>query len=187
MVDATARALLALWEWAGDSGQMNPKTAQSVRNSCQRILRLDRNWEDQDIRQLDVETTVQRFRGQHEGELAEVTLETYESQFRRAVRSFREYVEDPTGWRPPKEWRRSGDTRAPAGEDISVGSTGPSSSCAPEASSSLHGLVDIPIWLPSGSSAHLWLPEKCTSADVELLLSVIPAYVKAVRREDGPQ
>lgn len=111
MENSTARALIAHWDWAADKGLMNRSTAQSIAVACRRVLSVQENWENLDVRALDVDEFLVRFRNLKARDFSPNSLRDYESRFARAVGSFREYLDNPSGWRFPT---RSSSSREPS-------------------------------------------------------------------------
>ena len=112
MQDSSARALVDHWDWAAQKGLMNPGTARSIAVACRRILSVQENWENLDARSLDIEEFLVRFKYLKAKDFSPNSLRDYESRFRRAVGSFHEYLDDPSGWKFPS---RSSSSREPSG------------------------------------------------------------------------
>ena len=112
MQDSSARALVDHWDWAAQKGLMNRGTAQSMAVACRRVLSVQENWENLDVRSLDIEEYLIRFTNLKAKDFSPNSLRDYESRFRRAVGSFREYLDDPSGWKFPS---RSSSSREPLG------------------------------------------------------------------------
>ncbi len=99
-MEATAKALLEHWSWAAESGVMNSNAAGSLRAACLKVLSIYDDLESVDIRQLDIEDCLRRFENLKKKEFKPDRLEAYKQRFRQAHRSYLEFLEDPSGWRP---------------------------------------------------------------------------------------
>jgi hypothetical protein len=163
----TCADLLRLWEWAAETGHMNARTANQYRTACARVLE---NWAPDyrrlDVRDLDIDKVIKKFRAGSRTVLTTGTLDTYGSVFERAVPSLVEYMADPAAWQPPTKFTKR--------LTQSIPST-PSTERA--RGSSFAPPTDIEITLPSGGKAHLALPSDATADDIRFLVSVLPAYI----------
>lgn len=111
MENSSARALVDHWDWAAQKGLMNRSTAQGIAVACRRVLSVQENWENLDVRILDVDEFLIRFKNLKARDFSPNSLRDYESRFRKAVDSFREYLDDQSGWRFPS---RSSSSREPS-------------------------------------------------------------------------
>lgn len=174
-MDATGSSFVEFWSDASERGLMNPNTAGSYRSAAESVLSSQSNWETIDIRRLDVDHAVTRFRQSAGNYLSEATMRTYESNFRRAVPSFVSYLNDPNGWSPPVRPRRSTTLALAATSSARPAEVLPRIAPAEEMQQSTP--VDLPIPLPDGRTARLVLPGRLTPDDRELLKQVIPLYL----------
>jgi hypothetical protein len=94
----TGLAFVQHWDWVADKGLMPRNTALSIRTSVSKILQIDRDWESVDVRQVDVDALISRFRNL--SELAPNSLATYESRFRSGLASYLTYLDNPTSYQP---------------------------------------------------------------------------------------
>ena len=108
MSESSARALVDHWDWAAEKGLMNRKTAQSIAGACRGVLGVQENWENLDVKTLDVGDLFSRFKNLRASDFTPNSLRDYESRFRRAVESYREYLDDQAGWRFPSRVSSSG-------------------------------------------------------------------------------
>jgi hypothetical protein len=80
---------------------MNRNTAGGLRSACNRVLEaLGDDWEQTNISELDVEETLLRFQNPKKKDFLPQVLEEYKQRFRKAVRSYLEYLANPGGWKP---------------------------------------------------------------------------------------
>jgi hypothetical protein len=165
----TGGDLLRLWEWAGQSGRMNPSTANQYRTACARILASLPAGEDSDVLAINVDDAVARFYGDNADLLSKGTLATYGSIFVRAVQSLEGFLNEPHRWEPPVAYTKRPRRRVVA---ASISSTGSVSRGAHD----LPTVRRIQITLPSGGVAEITLPDGTTPNDVRFLARVLPAY-----------
>ncbi len=101
MDEKTAEAMVRHWDWAKGKGLMNPSTAQAISSACRGILEAQDNWEQLNVETLDIEQSVQIFKNLRAKNFAPRSLRDYESRFRRAIESYRKYLDDPASWTFP--------------------------------------------------------------------------------------
>ena len=81
------------------------------------------NWETMDVESLDVEDALTRFKNLTTRNLKPRTISDYETRFRRAVGSYREYLVNPGSWkfltRPPTSPRSSRPARSRPSDESS--------------------------------------------------------------------
>jgi hypothetical protein len=163
-MEATGKALVDHWNWAASKGLMNKNTAYGLRAACSQVLSVVEDWENVDIKKLDVEQTLTKFQNLKKKEFKPQVLETYKRRFRQAVASFLAYLEDPASWKPTAARRKpqqSSNARkaAPSEPDASViGHELPSA-----------GVVEYPFPLREGLNARLVLPRDLKKSEVKRL------------------
>jgi len=160
---------------------MNPNTAGSYRNACEAVQAASLDWQARDMRRLDVDDAVARFKAVAGSQFTDATIRTYESNFRRAVPSFLSYLDNPDGWSPPVRSRRS-TTLALGAMEVSRSSDG---SRDPRTGGAQSPPIDLPIPLTDGRTARLTLPGGLTADDVQLLRDIIPVYLARVPTQDN--
>ena len=114
MIDTTVRGLVGHWIWAADKGLMNASSARALATACRGVLEVQEDWEDLEVSAIDVDDSFSRFSTLRAKDFTPKSLRTYESRFRRAVASYRRYLDDPSSWR--YELRTSAGQRSPASE-----------------------------------------------------------------------
>lgn len=91
-------AFVQHWTWVADKGLMPRASALATRAAVSQILKVDEDWENLDIRQLDVDAVIARFRNL--SKLAPASLATYESRFRSGLESYLAYLDNPASYSP---------------------------------------------------------------------------------------
>jgi hypothetical protein len=98
--DTSGQSFIRFWEYVSDRGLMKVNTARSLAASAKQVLNVEKNWEGVDIRDLDVEGLIERFKNLRARDYKPETLNVYSRRFRRALVLYLDYLKDPTGWRP---------------------------------------------------------------------------------------
>lgn len=99
MAATSARDLIEHWAWAGQKGLMNASTARALATACRGVLEVQENWQSLDVSTLDLEESFNIFKNLRAKDFTPDSLRTYESRFRRAVMSYRRYLNEPSTWR----------------------------------------------------------------------------------------
>lgn len=97
--DTSGKAFINFWAWASDKGEMNHYTAASYKKACSQILHIEEQWETLDVRSIDIENFCKRFQNKRSQDFKPDTLSLYINTFRKAVRSFLDYVNNPITWK----------------------------------------------------------------------------------------
>jgi len=163
-METTGKAFLGHWDWAASKGLMNKNTAYGLRAACRRVLGVLDDWENVDIKEINVEETLTRFQNLRKTDFKPQVLETYKRRFRQAVSSYLSYVEDPGNWKATTRKRRRQPSindrgATPAGKDVTGGGYE-----LPSA-----GLVEYPFPLREGQNARLVLPRDLKTSEVKRL------------------
>ena len=166
-MDTTGKALVEHWNWAVSKGLMNRNTGNALRAACAKVLPVLDDWEESDVRSLDIEGTLVRFVNIHHKDFKTDSLEAYKRRFRNAVSSFLEYASDPAAWKPSQ---RDGATKRaqPANGAVQTASQPPRDAGARGAlkGSILHE-YEYP--LRSDMMAKLVVPRDVTSLEMKRL------------------
>ena len=166
-METTGRHLVDHWSWAAEKGLMNKNTAGALRAACAQVLSVVDDWENVDVRTLDLDDVARRFQNLRKKDFMPKSLEEYKRRFKQAVNSYLSYVEDPGAWRPHAPERSRGERRPEArgsGRDQDVPQSSPD---APARA----GVVDYPFPLRDGHTARLILPRDLKMAEVKRLFA----------------
>ena len=91
---------------------MNRNTAGGFRSASSRVLEaLGDNWEEINIAELDVEETLLRFQNLKKKDFLPQVLEEYKQRFRKAVRSYLDYLANSGTWKPAAQERPTASQR----------------------------------------------------------------------------
>jgi hypothetical protein len=171
-MDTTGKDFVEHWDWAAEKGGMKKNTANALRAACSQVLEVVDNWETVDIRELDVENTLTRFENLKGKDYKPQTLNAYMRRFRLAVNYFLEYIDDPSGWKPPATRDRSS-RKSKSSEPEERSSSRPSSRTISSLDSKSHlsgeNLVEYPYPLRENLVIYLHLPADLKSNEVKKL------------------
>lgn len=162
---------------------MPASTARAIRAAVSQTLKIDDNWENVDVRLLDVDRLIARFRNL--SKLAPGSLATYESRFRSGLESYLAYLDNPTSYQPrarksaQRDEKPTSTSKKRATLQPSAGKSD-SSSNLPLAGSAAK-LVVYPFPVRPNVFAELKLPADLTVDEA----SRLSAFLKAVALSDG--
>lgn len=117
-------ALLDFLDYLARKGLMNKTTASSRKAAANKILGILDEGEAQDITALDIDEVLMRFSNISGADYTPESLSTYKSRLNSALGDFRNYLENPMGFRPsialsgrrttePKKASTGGDLQKP--------------------------------------------------------------------------
>lgn len=164
---------------------MPRNTAMSVRAAVSQILKIEAGWEGIDVRRLDADSLIARFRNL--SKLSPGSLATYESRFRSGLSSYLSYLDNPTSYQPKARKqslpREPGPQKSPSGRRR-TGGGGPVG--AAERSPSLPTpvqagvrLVVYPFPVRPDVFAELKLPADLTAEEAERLCGFLRSVALA--------
>ena len=111
----TGKALVEHWVQAAEDGLMSRAAAIRMAVSCQRVLEIEQDWENVDVLTLDTEEFASQFKNVRASDFRPSTLHDYAGRFRRGVRSYREYLDDPGNWRFGSRTKRMNSAKSESG------------------------------------------------------------------------
>lgn len=167
-METTGKALVDHWSWAAQKGLLNEHTAKALRSACSQILSALDDWESVDINTLDLDDAINRFENLKGKNFKPQTLASYERRFRRAIRSFKDYIREPSGW-SPKSRTSSKKSEAKPMDNIARNEQ--------NTLVETKGLSTYPFPLRQDTSAVLMLPNNLTSDEVKRLHIFMQALV----------
>ena len=186
-MDTSGRAFIDHWDWAVTKGLMNQGTAHSLKSSSLQVISILEDWEQIDVRALDVEDTLNRFKNLKSKNLRPRSLQVYAQRFRQAVASFLEYADDPSTWKPSNR-QSSNKARETSSEPRATRKVSPSPkehSQAPSVHSS--GLIEYPYPLRDNMIVHLSLPSDLKIGEVRRLAAFMRTLTTEFDVDDQPE
>lgn len=129
-----------------------------------------------DLTTVDLDDYLNRYavKASGTGNVKQESVVAYQRRVTKAIESYREYVNDPTSWRPPK-LRASIKRSRPTPEKESNGNGHAPE--IPQAHANGSTLMDYPFPLRSGQIAHVRLPVRLDKADADRLATFIRTLV----------
>lgn len=159
-------------------GLMKAPTARARKFATAKILSVLEPSEKSDLRKVNREEAVQRFVNKHSQDFHPDSLLTYQSRFNSALNDFIAYVENPMGFRPASAQRATRSGKSNSQPDATTEPIVTSNRLEPKVEnpvSAAPGLITIPVPLPDGGMAQLYVPQKMTAADAERIAAVVKA------------
>jgi hypothetical protein len=177
VMDGTGAGLLAFLTWAADKGLLNATTAGAHRSAVGQVLAVESDdLSTIDVRVIDTEDLLARFARKKGGKYSPGSLSTYEGRFRRAVEMYRDYLANPSGFRPgikSRERPRARGTPVEVAAEAVPETKGPSLAevAAPE------NLITFPFPLRSGGTAYFQLPRQLPRYEVDRMVQFLQSLV----------
>ena len=157
------------WVFARNKGLMNISTAKALEASCRRVLEVLDNWQDVDITTLDIDDLVSRFNNLNATNFKPQSLKDYERRFRRAVSSYTEFLDNPSGWKYATRTPRRRASPTKGGQDTTVQKSTDADS--PENSPPTPSSYTYTYPFREGCLAKLDIPLDAKAAEMERLVA----------------
>jgi hypothetical protein len=119
-METKGKALIDHWSWAAEKGVMNRNTAAGLRAACVQVLGVLDDPDDVEVGSLNVDELLSRFQNLRKQRFKPQVLEAYKRRFRNAVKSYKDYLENPGTWKPATQDRSSGAVRRARPSDASL-------------------------------------------------------------------
>ncbi|NIM95821.1 MAG: hypothetical protein GTO18_19140 [Anaerolineales bacterium] len=172
-------AFIEFWNYVAREGLMNVNSARSLGSASKQVLSIEEDWENMDVSTIDVEETERKFVNLRENAYSPRTIAAYLLRFRRALRLYLEYLEDPDKWEPPRSPVRAILEERSIRENIN----GAQPKFFPKSSQSDSGVrfIQYPFPLREDCVVQLRLPVNLTQTDVDR----ITAYLQTLILNEG--
>lgn len=173
LMDGTGDGLLIFLSWAANKGLLNSTTAGAHRSAVGQVLAVESDdFGTIDIRTLDTDDLLTRFARKNGAKYSPGSLATYEGRFRRAVEMYRDYLSNPSGFKPGIKGRERTRARSVPPEKASEppAKKADSPSVEPPAPSNL---MTFPFPLHSGGTAYFQLPRNLSHYDVDRMVKFL--------------
>jgi hypothetical protein len=178
----TGEGLIAFLDYLIKKNEMVESTASALRTGCRKVLQIEADWQNVDMRTLDVEGLLLRFRNRYRGDLAERSISNYDQRFRSTVEMYRKWLADDATWRPRP---RSGTGAGSPSRSTAVRATKPADHPEALAASSLSveaaaipaetTMVTYPLPLRPGVQVRLMLPDDLTPKEAQRVSTFVSA------------
>jgi hypothetical protein len=94
--------MIAFINWAIKKNEILENSGVALRTGARRVLETDESLFDTDMRTLDVEDVIRRFRNkQRGGDFKEASVDDYARRFKQSVEMYVKWLSDDASWRPP--------------------------------------------------------------------------------------
>ena len=176
--DTTGISFVRFWDLVSEMGLIKRNTARSLSVATRQVLSIEENWEVLDITVMDLDAIIETFKRFRADDYNTETINAYVNNFKRALKVYLEYLDDPAGWRKiaaresgqtldievKSDWRRGEWVKASALDD--------------EVEEGLEAeVMTYPFRLRSGCVVELQLPIDITKKDVKRLKNFLRALV----------
>ncbi len=190
MGDGKAKSLMEYLDNLIEKGKASVTAVRPLKVAFSKVLQVidGDEWEQTDVRSIDVDEYMDRFARLTIGKYATDSLAAYKSRFNRAIKWYVKFMETP-GWSPDVEARnRSAKSEVKkstgtTGKNIAVKSSpttaGSSSSAIVSAARSMEQ-INYPFPLSDGQLVHISLPIKLSKKDAKR----IAAFIESIAIEE---
>ena len=79
--DGSGKGLLLFLEWAIEKGEINKASAEAMKSSVNSVLQYQDNWEEFDLRSIEPDEILLRFRNKAKHNYNTKRLQTYQTRF----------------------------------------------------------------------------------------------------------
>lgn len=98
--EGTGNGLVSFLDWTAEKGLMKPGTASGYRSAVSKVLEIDgEEGGSLDIKTLNVEHQLQRFSRISGSNYTPSSLRIYKTRFRNAVEMYRQWLDNPSGFK----------------------------------------------------------------------------------------
>lgn len=186
MTDKRGRSFLEFLDRAAEKGWLNKNTAAGYRAACQRVLEVEKDWEELDVSQLEVDSIIQRFVNLKGGDYSPGSLETYKSRFRTALETYLDWADDPSAWKPPTTSRRKRGERQALSPQGREGGDAVTPKHRPPPPPPRNGMITYPFPLRDDTDVQLVLPRDLKPDEAKRLVAFVNALaIDALQGEEG--
>lgn len=180
--DGSAAGMIAWLGWVIDKNEMVDATAGALRTGCQKVLAVEDDWNSLDVRGMDVDSIVTRFRNKHRGDMKTSTLDAYEQRLRQSVDMYVKWLNDDPTWKPAQRRRA---TKAANGNGTTPGAAVKvkQQEQAKVDPPPQPGMITYPFPIRPGMQGKITLPENLSMREAKR----IAAFVSTLAFEDEPE
>lgn len=186
--DGSGGGLIAFLNWTIDKDELVDATASALRTGCVKVLSVEDDWQDLDLRTANLDNIVSRFRTRHRLDMKERTLDQYEARLRQSVEMYLKWLDGDATWKPSQRKKAA----------ASNGGNGGGKKAAPAAvrvPAALHpevpvqpdppkaGMITYPFPIRPGLRGSIQLPEDLTEREAKR----IGAFIATLALEDEPE
>ena len=169
LLEGTGRGLILFLNHAASNGLMNANTAGGLRAACRDVLSsVERDgWESVDVQTIGVDDFLGRFERLRAGKRKPATLTVYKARFANGIQMYREFLEDPTGWRYRPERPASARQKSAGRSATTIRETESRTSATAAPTSTRASTIEYPFPLRPGLIVSLRLPADLTKPEAD--------------------
>ncbi len=177
----TADGLIEYCDYLIGKGYAPPSAVNPWKSAVKQVFSTVEDGDDYgalDVKGLNLDEYMSRFETKVRGKLKQESVTAYRQRVKKALDSYREYLDNPNGWQPPsvrQAARRAPNGKATAPKGTGNGKAAKGNGQAPDANGS--SLIDYPFPLQSGQIAHVRLPAKLEKGDADRLATFVRTLV----------
>lgn len=201
----TAAGCVQFLDAAAEKGWFNPASARALRVAFGKIMSIDDDWEQTDLRELDLDEHFDRFRTLRRNEYSDGSLRVYHSRFQQSVRMYLARLNNDQNW---KSYGPSPRSSSGKGKVKTAAATAKLTTTAVDDPSALQVPIDLDVFdertPPPMSNGHtavrqidhvfplrdeldvtLRLPRDLTSDEAEALATFIRSLIRRAVAKDA--
>ncbi len=168
----TAAGLMEYCDFLIEKGYVSGAAVNPWKSATKQVLQTveGEGYLSTDVQSLDLDDLMERYATLSRGNVKQETLEAYRTRVRRALDSYRQYLADPSGWRPPTP--RAPRTRTSSSQERPKTTNGNGATAhTGDQNGNGNGItvIDYPFPLQSGQMAHVRLPSMLEKEDADRL------------------
>ena len=171
--DGSGKGLLLFLEWAIEKGEINKASAEAMKSSVNSVLQYQDNWEEFDLRSIEPDEILLRFRNKAKRNYNTKSLQTYQTRFLKAVDMYIKWLDGRSDWRPSTRNVRGKKTSTLSETNLSTETVPSQKGYEYKESSVSIPVIEYPFPIRPGLRARLWLPEDITTNEANRLTAFI--------------
>ena len=180
--DGTGAGMIEWLGWTIKKNEMVDATASALRTASQKVLAVEEDWATTEVKSLDLDSIVSRFRIKHRGDMKDQTLNTYEQRFRQTVDMYGKWLagepwQPATRKRTPRATTPSNNGSA-SSTQMSTVQEQPKVEQPPQP-----GMITYPFPIRPGMQGKITLPENLSVREAKR----IAAFINTLAFEDEPE
>jgi hypothetical protein len=189
IMSGTGAGLIQFFESMAAKGRLPKPRAQNARLASQQVLQavFDEEWEQTDVKDCDLEDVFSRFVNLKAASYSDSSFAAYKSRFTTGVEMYREFLQNPGGWKAPIKVRSAAKKavagKAPAtGAGAGAGNEAKVTPVVQDYTPPGPTFISHTFPLRAGSRATLLLPEDLTRREAKRL----SVFVESLAVDEQP-
>lgn len=183
----TGAGMIAFLDTAAAKGWFNINSAKALKTASTKILSVEGGWEDVDLRSLDVDSLLERFRNLKHNEYNDETMRIYKTRFTQAIRMYVGRLDNDPNWKSYGPGSRAASTGPSNGKKKPAKTTSAILESVEESADSGQGsapvvkvgLMEFPFPLRENLDVFLRLPRDLTKDEGSRLCGFIGSLARA--------